>query len=100
MSGDTKEKKVNIKLDESVANGQYGNLAVINHSPDEFVVDFIFMQPGGQQGQVLSRTILTPGHAKRFLTAMQQNIERYEKRFGRIREDIAQGPDIDETQIN
>lgn len=97
---DTTEKKVNIKLDETTANGQYSNLAVINHSADEFVADFIFIQPGGGQGKVLSRVILSPSHAKRFLAALVQNVERYEKRFGTIQDSRDPVPVLDDSQIN
>ena len=41
-----KQKQLNIVIDESVANGTYSNLAIINHSNSEFIVDFITVMPG------------------------------------------------------
>lgn len=77
---------LNIQLNEAVAQGAYANLALVNHSPTEFVLDFIQMMPGVQQAQVRSRIILAPLHAKRVLNALQQNVANYEQQFGEIKE--------------
>jgi hypothetical protein len=77
---------INIQLNEMVAAGVYCNLALVNHSPSEFVLDFIQMMPGVQQANVRSRVILAPIHAKRILTTLQQNIANYEQQFGEIKE--------------
>lgn len=77
---------INIQLNEMVAIGVYTNLALVNHSPSEFVLDFIQLMPGVQQAQVRSRVILAPLHAKRLLNALQQNIASYEQQFGEIKE--------------
>lgn len=77
---------INIELNEMIAAGVYANLALINHSPSEFVVDFIQLMPGVQQAKVRSRVILAPLHAKRVLAALQQNITNYEQQFGEIKE--------------
>ena len=39
------KQKINIELDEKVAEGTYSNLAIINHSVSEFVIDFISILP-------------------------------------------------------
>ncbi|WP_297986211.1 DUF3467 domain-containing protein [uncultured Chryseobacterium sp.] len=77
---------INIQLNEMVAGGVYCNLALVNHSPSEFVLDFIQLMPGVQQANVRSRVILAPLHAKRVLTALQQNIQNYEQQYGEIKE--------------
>ena len=40
-----KSKNINIELDEKTAQGQYSNLVVVNHSPTEFVLDFVNIMP-------------------------------------------------------
>ena len=55
----TEEQKINIELDEATAEGTYSNLAIINHSVSEFIVDFISMMPGAPKAKVKSRIILT-----------------------------------------
>lgn len=78
------EVKLEIQLDEDLAQGAYVNLAVVNHNESEFVVDFIFVQPQAPRAKVRSRVILSPPHAKRLLTALHENIGRYEQSFGEI----------------
>lgn len=85
MSTTEKEQKINIELDEKTAEGIYTNLAIINHSISEFVVDFINMMPGSPKAKVKSRIILTPEHAKRFQKALSDNIKRFEKSNGEIK---------------
>ena len=81
---DMKQGQLDIELGAEVAQGIYANLAVISHSSSEFVVDFIRILPGLTKAEVKSRIILTPEHAKRLLLALQDNISKYEKSFGRI----------------
>lgn len=77
-------QQVNIELPDETAEGTYSNLAVISHSPSEFVIDFIRMMPNLPKAKVKSRIIMTPQHAKRLLAALSENIERYEDAFGEI----------------
>jgi hypothetical protein len=77
--------QLNIELSEEVAQGVYSNLAVISHSPSEFVVDFVRIMPGIPKAKVKSRIILTPEHAKRLLMALQDNINKYESMHGKIK---------------
>ena len=81
-----KKNNINIELDEKVAEGTYANLAIINHSVSEFVVDFVSMMPGVPKAKVKSRIILTPQHAKRFMKALADNINKFEKVHGTIKE--------------
>ena len=76
MSEKNKEG-LNIELTEETAEGTYSNLAIINHSPSEFVVDFIQMMPGITKAKVKSRVILTPQHAKRLMKALADNISKF-----------------------
>ena len=80
----TKKGQINIELDDKVAEGIYSNLAIINHSPSEFIVDFIQMMPGVPKAKVKSRIILTPQHAKRLMKALVDNISKFEDQFGDI----------------
>ncbi len=79
------ENQLNIELSEEVAEGVYSNLAIITHSNTEFVLDFIRVMPGVPKAKVKSRIVLTPEHAKRLLSAIQDNIEKFEAVNGRIR---------------
>lgn len=80
------QNNFNIELDEVTAEGTYSNLAIINHSNTEFVVDFVNIMPGVPKARVKSRIILTPQHAKRLLQALSENIDRFEKSNGEIKD--------------
>lgn len=80
------KRQLNIELDEKTAQGEYSNLAIVNHSPSEFVVDFVNIMPGAPKSKVKSRIILTPQHAKRLLKALNDNIGRFEKQYGEIKD--------------
>lgn len=80
------EGKINIELDDKIAEGIYSNLAIINHSVSEFVVDFISVMPGQPKAKVKSRIILTPQHAKRLVKALADNVHRFEKSHGEIKD--------------
>ena len=80
------QNQLNIELPEEVAEGVYSNLAIIGHSNTEFVVDFVRIVPNAPKARVKSRVILTPAHAKRLLSALADNVQKYEKQFGPIQE--------------
>ncbi len=80
------ENQINIELSEEIAEGVYANLAMIAHSNSEFVIDFIRLMPGVPKAKVKSRVIITPEHAKRLLTALKENIRKYEDSFGPIKQ--------------
>ncbi|AGA76555.1 DUF3467 domain-containing protein [Echinicola vietnamensis] len=89
-------QQINVELSDEVAEGIYANLAMIAHSNSEFVLDFIRLMPGVPKARVKSRIIMTPDHAKRLLSALQDNVEKYEKAFGKIEA----GQDVPEFPMN
>lgn len=78
--------QLNIEISEEIAEGSYANLAIITHSHAEFVIDLVNVMPGTPKSKVKSRIILTPQHAKRFMKALVENIERYESANGVIKD--------------
>ncbi len=78
------ENQINIELTEEIAEGIYSNLAIITHSNQEFILDFIKMMPGIPKAKVKARIVLTPQHAKRFLKALNENIKKFESLNGEI----------------
>jgi hypothetical protein len=85
------QQQLNIELSEEVAQGTYSNLAIITHSPSEFVVDFVRVMPGIPKASVKSRIILTPEHAKRLMLALQENLLKFESLHGPIHLQGGQG---------
>ncbi len=85
MESQVKQQQINVELGEKEAEGIYSNLAMITHSPAEFVIDFTRMLPGVPKTRVYARIIMTPQHAKSLQKALSENIEKYEKQFGEIK---------------
>ncbi|WP_461453546.1 DUF3467 domain-containing protein [Mucilaginibacter sp.] len=79
------ENQLSIELSEEISEGIYSNLAIITHSSSEFVLDFIRVMPGVPKAKVKSRIILTPEHAKRLLSALSDNVDKFEAANGRIK---------------
>jgi hypothetical protein len=85
------EQQIQIQVDSNQGTGVYSNLMMISHRKEEFILDFLFLQPQrSTQGQSVatlrSRVITSPEHAKRILRALQENLRRYESSFGEIEE--------------
>lgn len=78
---------INIELGEKEAEGIYSNLAIIRHSPAEFVIDFTRILPDVPRARVHARIIMTPQHAKMLLLALKDNVVRFEAEQGEIQMD-------------
>ena len=75
-------KQIQIKAKDEVLAGHYANMAQINHNKEEFILDFMSVFPPA--GTLNSRIIMSPGHYKRMIKAMQDNLQKYESRFGSV----------------
>lgn len=80
---DNKEQ-ARIDISEDVAQGIYSNLVVVSHSSSDFMMDFVQLFPGMPAPKVRSRVILSPEHAKELMLLLNENIERFEERYGKI----------------
>src|SRR3954463_7973138 len=86
MAEQQQPSQLNIEITEEVAEGSYANLAIVTHSHAEFVIDFVNVMPGTPKSKVKSRIIFTPMHAKRFMRALIENVNRYEDANGTIQD--------------
>lgn len=85
------EQQIAVQIDPHKGDGIYSNLMMISHRKEEFILDFMFLQPqratqGGAVATLRSRVITSPEHAKRILRALQENLARYENMYGTIQE--------------
>ena len=79
------QQQLKIEVKEPESEGIYSNLALIVHSPQEFVVDFARVTPGAQKAKVYARIIMTPAHAKMLHRALEENIKKFETVHGQIK---------------
>ena len=81
---DAGAQNLNIKIGDEELKGRYSNLLRITHTREEFILDFVNLVP--PQGMVTARIVTSPGHLKRIVQALAQNLARYEEAFGSIPE--------------
>lgn len=84
MSDSNAPQAINIKISDDELKGRYSNLVRVSHTREEFILDYINFVP--PQGIVTARMIMSPGHVKRLIRALQTNLVAYEEVFGSIQE--------------
>ncbi len=75
------QKQIQIKAKDDDLKGVYSNLMIVSHTKEEFCLDFI----NALNPPILTaRVIMSPGHAKRMIKALGENMKRYEEQFGEV----------------
>ena len=82
-------QQIKIKAKDEELKGTYSNLMQVLHTKEEFVLDFFLVSP--PEGILASRVIMSPGHLKRMIKALEGNLSKYEEKFGKI--EIAEVPE-------
>jgi hypothetical protein len=77
-------KRISVELPRDL-KAVYANMAFISQTPVEVVLDFAQVLPRTPRGNVVSRVIMSPMHAKILQIALTQTITAYERQFGEIR---------------
>ncbi|MFA6512403.1 MAG: DUF3467 domain-containing protein [Patescibacteria group bacterium] len=90
--GQQQGQQIQIKLPDDVGKGVHANLMSVMHTKEEFIIDFILVNPAQRQGMVNARVVTSPGHAKRIAKALEENVKKYESTHGTIAE--AQAPEV------
>ena len=76
------KKELKVTFPESMRGGAYANNMFISHTREEFILDFMMITPPA--GSVTARVITSPGHMKRIVSALADNLKKYESKFGKI----------------
>ncbi len=85
-------RQIQIKIPDETMKGVYANAMSVVHSKEEFTIDFMNIYPHQGAGIVNGRVIISPGHMKRIISALQDNLKKYENQFGKIEEAKAPEP--------
>lgn len=80
-------RRLDVKIGDEELKGRYANLVRVSHTREEFILDFINFVP--PQGAVTARVMMSPGHVKRLVRALSENIQRYQSQFG----DVVEAPE-------
>lgn len=75
-------KGIPVNFPDSLKGGVYSNVMMVTHTKEEFVLDFMMVMPPA--GSVTARVVISPGHMKRMISVLTENISKYEKNFGRL----------------
>jgi hypothetical protein len=78
----TQQKKIPIDFPAQLKGGVYANNMMVTHTREEFILDFLMVGPNG--GAVTARVIMSPGHTKRMIAALQDNMRKYEQQHGSL----------------
>ncbi len=80
------EQQIQIKATDEALKGVYSNAMQITHTKEEFSLDFFLaLAPAGT---LSSRVILSPGHLKRMIKALQESVAKYEAQYEKIEEGV------------
>lgn len=74
------QREIQVIFPDSLKGGVYSNVMNVTHSKEEFVLDFLMVMPPA--GSVTARVVISPGHMKRMIAALTQNVSVYENKFG------------------
>lgn len=85
---ENQNQPINIKILDEELKAKYANNMQVMHTQEEFVIDFMNILP--PNGIVTARVVVSPGHLKRMILALQDNLKKYESKFGEVK--IAEGP--------
>ena len=72
-----------VNTGDEMSRGRYSNNLLVAHSPEEFILDWLVNTPNG--AHLTARVFVTPGHLKRIITALQDNLNKYEEKLGAVK---------------
>jgi hypothetical protein len=76
-------QQIPIVTSDEMSRGRYSNNMLVTHSPEEFIIDWLLNSPSG--AHMVSRIIVSPGHMKRIIDALSDNLRKYESKFGSVK---------------
>jgi hypothetical protein len=79
----TSPQQIQINTGDEMMRGRYSNSLIVSHSPEEFILDWLINSPSGTF--LVSRTIVSPGSLRKIISALVDNLEKYERQYGPIK---------------
>ena len=85
-------QQIQIITGDEMARGRYSNNMAVSHSQEEFIIEWLLNSPSGTH--LVSRVIVSPGHMRRVIDALSDNLNKYESRFGSVRAHESRGQEF------
>ncbi|MDD4985688.1 MAG: DUF3467 domain-containing protein [Dehalococcoidales bacterium] len=86
MDEKANKQQIKIAFPEALRGGVYANNMFVTHTREEFILDFMMVTPPA--GSVTARVVISPGHMKRMVSALKDNLNKYEAKFGKLTEAV------------
>ena len=80
---ESKKQPLSVELPANLES-LYVNFSLISHTPSEIIFDLAQLLPNQPKARVKARVIMTPLNAKLFLRALEENLSKFESRYGEI----------------
>ena len=74
---------IQVVTGDEMSRGRYSNSMMVSHTPEEFIIDWLLNSPAGTH--LVARVVVSPGHLKRIIGALADNLRRYEANFGDVK---------------
>ena len=74
---------IQVVTGDEMSRGRYSNNMLVSHTPEEFIIDWLLNSPAGTH--LVARVVVSPGHLKRIIGALTDNLQKYEANFGDVR---------------
>ncbi|MDX9893355.1 MAG: DUF3467 domain-containing protein [Patescibacteria group bacterium] len=73
-----------LQIKDGFAGAEYANAMQVGHNKEEFMLTFLNIV--APTGRVVGKIITSPGHLKRIIRALEENLKKYESAFGQVQE--------------
>jgi len=87
--GENQQQQIQIRIPDGLRSGTYANHLVLSHTDHEFTLDFCAVlaheDPSIRQAEVVARVVVAPTLVGTLLTALNDNLGKYERQFGEVR---------------
>ena len=75
-------QQIQIITGDEMSRGRYSNSMAVSHTAEEFIIEWLLNSPSGTH--LVSRIIVSPGHMKRVIEALSDNLKKFENNFGTV----------------
>jgi len=76
------QPKQEIKIQDNIPGAEYSNLMQVRHNKDEIMLMFANVMP--PTGKTVAKVVTNPSHFKKIVNALQDNLKKYEEKYGII----------------
>jgi hypothetical protein len=68
------EQKIKVEVPADCENGKVANLSLVQHTSDEFVLDFGIVPPGRRAARIVARVVMAPSQVKKLAALLKKNL--------------------------